>query len=139
VFVAEEVRDDRCAERELAHCLRPLVDKLPAQSGRAVKFIDIEGMKQREAASMLGLSLSGAKPRIQPARKMLTDSLLDCSRIEVDRRGSVVNDVCRKLQVAIVVNACETILESKRNPNRLANKQFEGRRRDAPGISSGPP
>jgi RNA polymerase sigma-70 factor (ECF subfamily) len=61
-----------------------------------VKLIDLEGMEQREAASVLALSLSGAKSRIQRARKMLTDSLLDCCRIEVNRRGSVVNCECRK-------------------------------------------
>lgn len=58
VFVAEEVGDDRRTARELAHCLRPLVDKLSAQSGRAAKRIDLQDMKQREAASVLGLSLS---------------------------------------------------------------------------------
>jgi RNA polymerase sigma-70 factor (ECF subfamily) len=110
VLIAEEVGDDRRAERELARCLRPLIDKLPAQYGRAVKLVELEGMKQRGAASVLGLSLSGAKSRIQRARKMLADSLLDCCRIEVDRRGSVVDYECRKPGD----NCCESVRDGTR-------------------------
>ena len=39
----------------------------------------------------LGLSLSGAKSRIQRARAMLRKSLLDYCEVEFDRRGNAVN------------------------------------------------
>lgn len=78
------------AQRELARCLVPLLDELPGPYRQALRLADFEGTKQREVASRLGLSLSGAKSRVQRARKMLRDALLKCCRVELDRRGRVV-------------------------------------------------
>jgi RNA polymerase sigma-70 factor, ECF subfamily len=95
-LVGEEAEGVKSAEQELARCLLPLVNNLPPPYRRAVTLAEIEGLTQREVASTLGLSLSGAKSRVQRARKILTDSLLDCCRIELDRRGGVVDYECGK-------------------------------------------
>ena len=76
--------------RELAGCLAPLLDGLPAAYREALRLADLEGVAQQDVAARLGLSLSGAKSRVQRARRMLRDSLLACCRVEQDRRGAVV-------------------------------------------------
>ena len=82
---------DSEAEREVAGCLAPLLDRLPASYRRALSQAEIEGLSQREIARREGLSLSGAKSRVQRARRMLREALLGCCRVEIDRRGGVVD------------------------------------------------
>ena len=79
------------AEKELARCLGPLLDQLPAIYRQALLLTEFEGVTQREVASRLGLSLSGAKSRVQRGRQMLREVLVTCCRVELDRRGGVVN------------------------------------------------
>ncbi len=55
--------EDNRARRELARCLVPLLDKLPEPYRQALRLAEFEGATQREVASRLGLSLSGAKSR----------------------------------------------------------------------------
>lgn len=79
------------AERELAGCLAPLLDGLPSPYRLALSLSEVEGLPQREIARREGLSLSGAKSRVQRARGMLREALLKCCRVEIDRRGGVVD------------------------------------------------
>ena len=82
--------EEESAARELSQCLMPLLETLPPPYRQALKLADVDGLKQREVASRLGLSLSGAKSRVQRARGMLRDALLNCCSIELDRRGRAV-------------------------------------------------
>src|SRR5687767_3378544 len=74
---------------ELARCLKPLVERLPASYRQALVLTELEGVTQAEAASRLGLSVSGMKTRVQRARGRLKDLLLDCCHVELDRRRGV--------------------------------------------------
>jgi RNA polymerase sigma-70 factor (ECF subfamily) len=93
-----EVRSEApsLGERDLTRCLEPLVAALPPAYGRALQLAEVEGLTQGELARREGISLSGAKSRVQRARRMLRDSLLACCRIELDRRGGVVDHSCRQ-------------------------------------------
>jgi RNA polymerase sigma-70 factor, ECF subfamily len=77
------------ARRELASCLRPFVKELPPRYRRAVELSEFDGLTQRQVASKLGLSVSGAKSRVQRARRMLGKMLAECCRLEFDGRGSL--------------------------------------------------
>ncbi|HEY0037828.1 MAG TPA: RNA polymerase sigma factor SigZ, partial [Longimicrobium sp.] len=79
------------ARRELAECIHPLVDALPEHYRDAVRLSEFHGLTQQETARRLGLSLSGAKSRVQRARRKLEEMLLACCRVEVDSRGSIVD------------------------------------------------
>lgn len=83
--------EDNRVQRELARCLVPLLDEVPEPYRQALWLADFEGTKQRVVASRLGLSLSGAKSRVQRARKMLRDVLLKCCHVELDSRGYPVD------------------------------------------------
>jgi RNA polymerase sigma-70 factor (ECF subfamily) len=52
---------------------------------------EVEGLPQQAVADRLGLSLSGAKSRIQRGRAMLRVVLERCCRFEVGGRGNVVD------------------------------------------------
>ena len=74
---------------ELARCVSPLIERLPASYRQALVLTELEGVTQADAAARLGLSVSGMKTRVQRGRSLLKDLLLDCCHIELDRRGGV--------------------------------------------------
>jgi RNA polymerase sigma-70 factor, ECF subfamily len=76
---------------DLEPCVRRFVDLLPPASRDALLLTEWQGCTQEEAARLLGLSVSGAKSRVQRARSQLKELLLDCCRFEIDRRGNVLD------------------------------------------------
>ncbi len=76
---------------ELAGCLRPMIEQLSEDYRQAVTLVDLEGLTQQEAATQLGLSLSGMKSRVQRGRRQLKRMLEACCTIELDRRRGVTD------------------------------------------------
>ncbi len=96
---AREPDVDDLAER-LAPSIRQMVLLLPPALREAFLLTEINGMSQVQLAQRLGISVSGAKSRVQRARAQIRQMLLDCCHFEFDRRGGVVNyyprpDCCR--------------------------------------------
>src|SRR6266581_3878306 len=85
----EEDEDD--VERMLALSLRGMIDCLPDDYRQALILTEYEGLTQKELASRLGLSFSGAKSRVQRAREKLKQQLLECCHFELDRRGHIID------------------------------------------------
>lgn len=83
--------DDNEAERQLALSLRAMVELLPDEYREALILDAFEGLPQKEIAERLGLSLSGAKSRIQRGREKLRELLLACCHFEFDQRGRVID------------------------------------------------
>jgi RNA polymerase sigma-70 factor (ECF subfamily) len=79
------------AGRELAHCLRPMLSRLPPHYREAVTLIDLDGLSQQDAATQAGLSLSGMKSRVQRGRRALEQVMHECCRIETDAGGRVMD------------------------------------------------
>ncbi|HCI13045.1 MAG: RNA polymerase subunit sigma [Gallionellales bacterium GWA2_60_142] len=93
---SEEISDELAALEpdpdfigDLAACLQPLIDNLPAPYKAALVLSEIEGLTQKEVAGRLGLSLSGAKSRVQRGREKLRQSLSECCDIETGSNGIV--------------------------------------------------
>ncbi|MCP4728243.1 MAG: RNA polymerase sigma factor SigZ [bacterium] len=59
------------ARQEAAYWLFPLIEELPSRYKQALILHEIEGLAQKDVASTLGLSLSGAKSRVQRGREIL--------------------------------------------------------------------
>jgi len=76
---------------ELFPSVRAMVMSLPAQDRQALILTEYQGLTQKELAERLGLSVSGAKSRVQRARNKLKQQLLDCCHFELDRRGHVID------------------------------------------------
>ena len=78
--------------RNHAHMwLHELIQQLPERYRDAVRLSEIEGLAQQEVANRLGLSLSGAKSRIQRGRVMLRNVLDQCCTFQFDRQGSLLD------------------------------------------------
>ena len=85
-----EIQPDHSYNNCVATCLQQLMYTLPEPYRDALIKADVENIPQTELASALGLSHSGAKSRVQRARKMLKDKLTDLYKIETDRYGNVI-------------------------------------------------
>ena len=83
--------DPGAAERELAPCLRSLVDQLEEPYRSAVQAADLDGHTQTEAAHAASLSVSGMKSRVQRGRRQLRDLLTECCRVHTSPGGSVID------------------------------------------------
>jgi RNA polymerase sigma-70 factor (ECF subfamily) len=87
--VAAEVGDEDQpgALRELAACMRPLLDRLPPEQRRALELTDLDGLTQNDAAAREGVSVSGMKSRVQRGRRRLAELLGRCCELTLDARG----------------------------------------------------
>ncbi len=70
--------------------LHGMIQSLPEGYRQAVQMAEIEELPQQNIADRMGLSLSGAKSRIQRGRAMLKDVLQRCCSFELDVRGRVI-------------------------------------------------
>ena len=76
---------------EIAASMRVMVDALPGPYREALYLTEFQGLSQQELANHLGISLSGAKSRVQRARQKIKDELLTCCHFEFDRYGRIVD------------------------------------------------
>lgn len=83
--------DAETVQRELANCLRPLLDDLSPEYRRALELTDLEGVTQAVAAQREGITVSGMKSRVQRARKQLAGLLSRCCAMTLDTRGMPVD------------------------------------------------
>jgi len=66
---------------ELHAAFQRLIDSIPEPYREAIVLSELEGLTQAELAKRLGISLSGAKSRVQRGREQLKELLLDfCQR-----------------------------------------------------------
>ena len=56
----------------------------------ALQLVDIEGITQVELANRLGISVSGAKSRVQRGREQLKQKLVDCCPVKTDQYGNIL-------------------------------------------------
>jgi RNA polymerase sigma-70 factor, ECF subfamily len=75
----------------LAPSVVAMVNALPEPYREALYLTEYQGLSQRDLATRLGLSFSGAKSRVQRAREKLKQLLLDCCHFEFDRLGRVID------------------------------------------------
>lgn len=93
---ADEPDDPGCSLRcRGAGWLDEMIRSLPDGYREAVRLAEVGGLSQQAVAERLGLSLSGAKSRVQRGRAMLKDALDRCCRFEFDARGNMMDYVPR--------------------------------------------
>lgn len=83
-------RGSHDVHEEVLSWLRPMIDGLPEKYRLPLLMSDVEGKTQQEVANDLGLSLSGAKSRVQRARSLLGETLQRCCAVEFGEEGRAV-------------------------------------------------
>lgn len=86
---AELPENDRDLE-QLTTAFSRMIQNLPEPYREALVLTEFEGLTQKELAEKLGISLSGAKSRVQRGRAQLKNMLHACCTFEFDRRGRVI-------------------------------------------------
>ena len=84
---AADAEDD--LEPELLECIALFVARLPSPYREAVTLTELQGLTQKDAAEMLGVSISGMKSRVQRGRERIRQMFEECCEISVDGRGHV--------------------------------------------------
>lgn len=77
-------------EKDVVAGLREMIEKLPDKYSQALLLVEFEGLSQIELARQLGISISGAKSRVQRGRQLLKESLMRCCHFELDRYGTII-------------------------------------------------
>lgn len=83
------------SRRKMGACLKPMIDALPEKMRAPLVMADYEGMRQREVASRLGISLAAVKSRVLRARRQMRRMIEDCCQLELDARGSIMDFVVK--------------------------------------------
>jgi len=91
---ADEAAD---LELELGECVALFVARLPSPYREAITLTELQGLTQKDAADMLGVSLSGMKSRVQRGRERIRAMFEECCEISVDCRGRVIDCESRDL------------------------------------------
>lgn len=78
------------AEGLLASSVAAFVAMLPAPYREALTLTELEGLTQKQAAEMLGISLTAMKSRVARGRRELRRAFEDCCAIALDARGRVI-------------------------------------------------
>jgi RNA polymerase sigma-70 factor, ECF subfamily len=75
-----------------------MIEALPDIYKYALIKTELEGISQKQLATELGISYSGLKSRVQRAKEMLRQSILECCDYKFDSYGNVIsccgNDCC---------------------------------------------
>jgi RNA polymerase sigma-70 factor (ECF subfamily) len=87
----EDAAEPGNLNRVVAAWMSSSIEALPEALRDAVRMYELEGVPQAEIARRLGLTLSGAKSRVQRGRQRLEELLRKCCQFELDRRGNVID------------------------------------------------
>ena len=89
--------DDREAATALAGCVSMFVAQLASPYREAITLVELEGRTAKEAADMVGISVSGMKSRVQRGRAQLRELFERCCEIAVDARGKPTEFTARRV------------------------------------------
>ena len=85
----EEIIADEMISEALEDMVK-MMDNLPPEYCEALCLTELGKLSQKEYSEKIDISYSGAKSRVQRARKMLKDMLLKCCHYEFDKYGTVI-------------------------------------------------
>lgn len=76
---------------EIAACLKAMIESLPEKYRQAVLLTEFQHLTQKELSDRMGISLSGAKSRVQRGRRKLKQMVLGCCNLEFDQLGNIID------------------------------------------------
>ena len=104
-LAATSPEPDPRLDQTVAGWLDEFLARLAPEDAAALRLVDLEGRTQAELAARAGLSLSGAKSRVQRARARLRADLEDCCAFAFDGRGGLLE--ARRRADGCVIERCD--------------------------------
>lgn len=105
--LAAPIGDEDDTGLELANCLRPMTERLPAHYRQTVLAAEFDGRPLKQIAEEQGISLAAVKKRASRGRKLLQQELVECCRVVLSDGGQVVDyDVQAASNCEPRTNAC---------------------------------
>jgi RNA polymerase sigma-70 factor (ECF subfamily) len=95
----------------VAYCLGKLIITLPDKYREALELTELKNFSQHDLSVQLHISHSGARSRVQRARKLLKDKLETLFRIETDTYGNVIT--CENRNPCCCSSAGSTVEEQR--------------------------
>ena len=89
----------------VAYCLKTLMGRLPEEYRVPLELAELEGLSQYEVAAKLNISYSGARSRVQRARRLLKKKLDELYNIKTDAYGNVI--LCEDKAPCCCTKNCE--------------------------------
>ncbi|MGI9534560.1 MAG: RNA polymerase sigma factor SigZ [Thermodesulfobacteriota bacterium] len=75
---------------EIKGCLTSFVNLLPEKYRESVELSEIRGVKQKEVAERLNISLPAAKSRILRGKEMIKQHFIVCCKFKLDKKGKLI-------------------------------------------------
>ncbi|MEL6639087.1 MAG: sigma-70 family RNA polymerase sigma factor [Bacteroidota bacterium] len=79
-------------EYQFVCCFDRLINDLPPIYREVIELVYIEGHKQKEVATTLGISLENTKARVRRAKEILKQKFRDCCKYELDEKGKLTGE-----------------------------------------------
>ncbi|MFL1895996.1 sigma-70 family RNA polymerase sigma factor [Aquimarina sp. 2-A2] len=76
---------------KLTNCIHQKIDKLSAQHKEVIVMTAFKDYSQKELATHLKMSYSGTKSRVQKAREILKENMLECPNVASDSSGKLLD------------------------------------------------
>ena len=73
-------------------CYDKFINELPKIYREVIELVYIQGLKQKEAAILLELSLENVKMRIRRAKDILKKNFNECCKYEFDKNGDLTGE-----------------------------------------------
>lgn len=105
---AESVADPTESGPEIhevvAQSLSLFITLLPSPYRETMTLVELEKRSHKEAAELLGISVSGVKSRVQRGRAQIRAMLHACCELELDGRGRII--ACEPRPLSEIPNDC---------------------------------
>jgi RNA polymerase sigma-70 factor (ECF subfamily) len=75
----------------LTSCINQKIESLSSLHKEAIILTAFKNYSQKELAEHLKISYSGTKSRVQKAKKILRENILDCPNVESDSTGKLID------------------------------------------------
>lgn len=86
-------------------CFNKFIDELPGIYRAVFELIFLNGKTQKEAASLLNISLPNVKARVRRGKAILKQRFNECCRYQIDEKGNLIgNSDCPRCNAVLDIN-----------------------------------
>lgn len=86
-----EAESDNFSYSKLSQCINQKIEALSSKHKEAIVLTSFKDYSQKELAEHLNISYSGTKSRVQKAREILKENILNCPNVASDGSGKLLD------------------------------------------------